>query len=212
MPRQWLDKIAHRQPGRRWRRRRRRRRWRRRRRRRTSKSDSNSKSGSSSHDSKHSSNSCSGTSSSKSGSSQSKRRGTSTSVGRREEWEGGRRWGRWRGGRWWRPCGQIPDEVQDFINEERQLVRLEGSARLDVNEKTPVEGLLLPYLYHILYQYHQKYLAVLAVQEGMGDNPEMQAEHGGNPGYRAFTIAPICSIKRHFMTLDTRAAVSSVIS
>jgi len=74
-----------------------------------------------------------------------------------------------------------------------------------VNEKTPVEGLLLPYLYHILYQYHQKHLAVRAVQEGTRDNPGLQAEHGGNPGYRAFTIAPICSIKRHFMTLDTRA-------
>jgi len=76
------------------------------------------------------------------------------------------------------PVGQIPDEVQDFIDDERRLLRLEGSARLDMNEKTPVEGLLLPYLYHILYQYHQKHLAVLAVQEGMGDNPEMQVEHG----------------------------------
>ncbi|GAB5035445.1 Hypothetical protein NocV09_02600860 [Nannochloropsis oceanica] len=73
------------------------------------------------------------------------------------------------------PVGQIPDEVQDFIDDERRLLRLEGSARLDMNEKTPVEGLLLSYLYHILYQYHQKHLAVLAVQEGMGDNPEMQA-------------------------------------
>lgn len=38
---------------------------------------------------------------------------------------------------------EIPEEVQAFINEERRLLKLEGSARLDVNEQTSVEGLIL---------------------------------------------------------------------
>lgn len=66
----------------------------------------------------------------------------------------------------------------------------EGSARLDVVEKTSVEGLLLPFLYQKLYEYHQKHLAVLAVQREMENNFRMHAENGGNHGVRASIIAP----------------------
>lgn len=121
---------------------------------------------------------CSSSSKSSSSSNSSRRRSTNTSTNSSSSWVGG--------GVGWGASGGDPG--RSLALHRRGTA--EGSARLDVVEKTSVEGLLLPFLYQKLYEYHQKHLAVLAVQREMEDNFRMHAENGGNHGARASIIAP----------------------
>lgn len=71
---------------------------------------------------------------------------------------------------------QTPDQVLTFIERERAL--LGHPKNFQITDKTDV-GLLLRYIFHVL---------------------EFYRAHGVGKG---FSIAPICKIKRHFMTIDT---------
>ena len=70
----------------------------------------------------------------------------------------------------------VPPEVNEFIAKERAL--LGNPKDLQITDKTSV-AMLLCYLFHILEFYRE---------QGVG---------------RGFSLAPICKIKRHFMTIDT---------
>ncbi|KAM3575620.1 hypothetical protein VYU27_002491 [Nannochloropsis oceanica] len=96
---------------------------------------------------------------------------------------GGGRGGHGKGGSGGGPVIVNPEEVQAFINEGRRLLKLEGSHILKVTSLISVEKLFLPYLYHILHEYHLK---GLAVQRGIEENSGMQAENGGNVCHRGF--------------------------
>ena len=74
------------------------------------------------------------------------------------------------------PEEEIPAEVLAFIKQEQTL--LGNPNDFGITDKTCVES-LLRYLFHIL---------------------EFYREHGVG---RGFSIAPVCQVKRHFMTVDT---------
>lgn len=71
---------------------------------------------------------------------------------------------------------QTPAQVTAFIDQERAL--LGNPTEFQITDKTNVE-ILLRYLFHVL-EYYQ--------EQGVGSG---------------FSIAPVCKIKRHFMTIDT---------
>ena len=72
---------------------------------------------------------------------------------------------------------ELPAKVSAFIKHERKL--LGNPQDFAITDKTTCVESLLRYLFHIL---------------------EFYREHGVG---RGFSIAPICQIKRHFMTVDT---------
>lgn len=71
---------------------------------------------------------------------------------------------------------RTPQEVRDFIERERAL--LNNPREFEITDRMDV-GMLLRYLFHILNFYR---------------------EHDVGNG---FSLAPVCKIKRHFMTIDT---------
>lgn len=71
---------------------------------------------------------------------------------------------------------QTPAQVPVFIDQERAL--LGNPTDFQITDKTNVE-MLLRYLFHVLEYYRE---------QGVGSG---------------FSIAPVCKIKRHFMTIDT---------
>jgi hypothetical protein len=75
------------------------------------------------------------------------------------------------------------EAVHGFIGRKREL--LGHPTILTMADRNSLERLLLPYLYHILeyYRVHR----------------ERHVANGQNRG----SIAPVCKIKRHFMTIDT---------
>ncbi|KAM3570969.1 hypothetical protein VYU27_006977 [Nannochloropsis oceanica] len=121
-----------------------------------SNSNGNSTSNSSSNSNSSSSSSCCSSSNSNSNSNNGTNTSTSTSTSTSSSRMGEDGEGACGAG----PLMAIPENVRSFINEERRLLKLEGSACLDVKNKTSVEGLFLPYLYHILHGYHQRHLEV----------------------------------------------------
>ena len=90
---------------------------------------------------------------------------------------------------------EIPKEVLAFIEQERQL--LDNPSDFTITDRTSAES-LLPYLYHILefYRLH-------GVPAGEARHAEGRELSRPTASSRGFSIAPICKIKRHFMTIDT---------
>jgi hypothetical protein len=112
---------------------------------------------------------------------------------------------------------EIPAEVLAFIKQERQL--LNNPNDFSITDGTSVEFLLLPYIYHILefYRVYGNSAATRSSNDStttmeptptcMEVDEKVEEEKGKTAGPRAsskgFSIAPVCKIKRHFMTIDT---------
>eukprot|EP00624_Nannochloropsis_granulata_P001739 evm.model.NODE_18525_length_10442_cov_17.100555.1 len=73
---------------------------------------------------------------------------------------------------------EIPAEVLEFIEQERQL--LNNPANFAITDGKSLENMILPYLHHILEFYRTS-----------------------GTGSKGFSIAPVCKMKRHFLTIDT---------
>jgi len=144
---------------------------------------------------------------------------------------------------------EIPPEVLAFVKQERQL--LDNPGDFAITDRTSVECLLLPYLYHILEFYRVYGDSAATRSNNVGPvlcsvverrtfpvapwelphsssirgslvtttiaipTPTLMEvdEEGGEEvkgktalpraSSRGFSIAPVCKIKRHFMTIDT---------
>jgi len=69
-----------------------------------------------------------------------------------------------------------------------------------ITDRTSVECLLLPYLFHILEFYRVYGNGNSAATRNFNDDPRASS--------KGFSIAPVCKIKRHFMTIDTNVSLS----
>ena len=90
---------------------------------------------------------------------------------------------------------EIPAEVLAFVKQDRQL--LSNPTNFAITSRTSVECLLLPYLYHIL-EFYREY-GNSAATRSSNDGPVLCSVTSS----RGFSIAPVCRIKRHFLTIDT---------